>query len=74
MILRTPSLAGVVALFDGTVGLGVVASDRAEDPSFPFHCVAISDGSRDIAVGTRVHFDVVAGPLGRWEAASIRPD
>jgi hypothetical protein len=39
----------------------------------PFHCTAIADGSRSILVGTAVSYAVRPGPLGRWEAAGLRP-
>jgi CspA family cold shock protein len=61
---------GSIESFDGHRGTGVVADDTGE--RFPFHCTAIADGTRDIAVGTRVKFVVTAG-LGRWEAAGLRP-
>jgi cold shock protein len=38
---------------------------------YPFHCTAIVDGTRTIAVGTRVEFEIVAGHQGRWEARAI---
>jgi hypothetical protein len=37
---------------------------------FPFHCVGIANGSRSIAIGTPVRFDVTP-KLGRYEAARI---
>ena len=40
---------------------------------YPFHCTAIADGTRTIALETRVEFEVVPGRLGRWEAAAIMP-
>jgi cold shock CspA family protein len=64
-------MRGVVSEFDGHMGRGVVRA--ADGTSYGFHCVAIADGSRTIAVGTAVDFEVVPGPLGRWEAADIRP-
>jgi len=61
---------GEVVDFDERVGWGRV---RAEDGrEYPFHCTAIADGSRTIAVGTVVDYRVVAGHLGRWEAADLR--
>jgi cold shock CspA family protein len=36
-----------------------------------FHCTAIADGTRTIAVGTTVTFVVVPGRLGRWEASMV---
>lgn len=68
--MRTRWLAGSVAAFDGKRGLGEV---EAEDGTrYPFHCTQIADGSRDVAVGAAVEFEVMPGPLGRWEAATIR--
>ena len=61
-------MTGVVAEFDEHVGLGVVRSEQGE---YPFHCTQIADGSRTIEPGTAVHFDVIAGHLGRWEAARV---
>ncbi|MEI6401660.1 MAG: hypothetical protein WCP59_05685 [Actinomycetota bacterium] len=63
-------IAGVVESFDDVVGLGVVlASDGRR---VPFHCIGIADGSRAIAVGTPVRFDLRPG-LGRYEATALRP-
>jgi len=61
---------GLVETFDEAVGLGHVVS--VDGRRFPFHCIAIADGSRTIAVGTPVRFDLLA-TLGRYEATSIRP-
>ena len=38
-----------------------------------FHCTQITDGTRIIATGAAVEFDVVAGRMGRWEAVELRP-
>jgi cold shock CspA family protein len=62
-------MRGTVTAFDERVGLGVVTGDDGAE--WPFHAIAVADGRRTIAVGTRVDFEVVAGLLGRWEAASI---
>jgi cold shock CspA family protein len=59
---------GRVAAFDEHRGRGEIESDREH---YPFHCTAIADGTRTIAVGTAVEFEVVPGPLGQWEAAAI---
>jgi cold shock CspA family protein len=61
---------GVVATFDEARGLGTITVDEGGG-ELPFHCTAIADGTRTIAVGERVRFDVVAGPAGRWEATRI---
>jgi cold shock CspA family protein len=59
---------GTVAEFDESRGLGTI--DAGED-RYPFHCTSLLDGTRTVQVGTEVSFEVVAGPLGRWEAARI---
>jgi cold shock CspA family protein len=63
-------MRGEVTAFDHDAGLGVVAA--TDGTEFPFHCTAIADGTRTIAVGTVVEFEVVAGHLGRWEASDLR--
>lgn len=62
---------GTVIAFDAHRGLGEI--EDAERRRYPFHCTLIADGSREIPVGAAVEFTVVPGPLGRWEAAAIRP-
>ena len=64
-------MRGVVEEFDSHAGLGVVRGDDGKQ--YPFHCAQIVDGSREIPVGVRVRAEVVAGQLGRWEAAAIEP-
>ena len=60
---------GTVVVFEEARGTGMV---RAEDGrELFFHCTAIADGSRRIAVGERVAFHVVAGHMGRWEATDL---
>jgi CspA family cold shock protein len=61
-------LAGSVVKFDREVGLGEVAT--ADGTRYPFHCIEIADGTRDIAVGAAVTFGLVA-KLGRFEAAAL---
>jgi cold shock CspA family protein len=65
------SRLGTVQAFDAERGLGLVAS--TEGALFAFHSTAISDGSRWIAVGTRVTFSVAAATGGRFEAAAVTP-
>jgi cold shock CspA family protein len=60
-------MSGTVAEYSADIGLGVI---EADDVRYPFHCIEIADGSREIAVGTAVTFDVLC-KLGRYEAASI---
>ena len=61
-------LGGVVASFDADVGLGVIIDDDGR--RWPFHCIEIADGSRDIAVGALVRYGH-RYKLGRVEAAQI---
>ncbi len=63
--------SGTVISFDDAKGWGAVRSDAGIERFF--HCTAIADGSRTIGVDVAVEYDVVAGPLGRWEASGIRP-
>lgn len=60
---------GIVTAFDAGVGLGTVDLDGA---AIPFHCIAISDDSRDISVGTAVTV-VTARRFGRHEAVKVTP-
>ena len=64
-------MTGRVVEFDEYRGLGAVVADDGR--RFSFHCTAIADGTRTIPVGIPVEFEVVAGPLGRYEAGSVRP-
>jgi cold shock CspA family protein len=64
-------VTGVVSAFAEHRGLGEITADDAT--VYPFHCTRIADGSRTIAVGTRVEFEITPGGLGRWEAAAITP-
>jgi CspA family cold shock protein len=60
---------GTVTAFDDARGLGEVTDDGGA--TFPFHCTQVADGSRTIAIGAHVTFEVVAGHLGRWEAVTL---
>ncbi|MEL6893154.1 MAG: hypothetical protein AAFP84_16290 [Actinomycetota bacterium] len=62
------NLRGTVTSFDPAVGLGTIAGPAGE---VTFHCIEIAGGSRHIALGTAVVFDLLP-KLGRWEAADIR--
>ena len=64
-------MTGRVVAFDDHRGLGEVEADDGR--RYPFHCTAIADGTRTIPVDIAVDFDVVAGPLGDYEAGSVRP-
>jgi cold shock CspA family protein len=60
---------GTVRTFDERRGRGEIEGDDGE--TYEFHSTAIADGTRRIAPGTPVEFDMVAGLPGRWEAAAI---
>jgi CspA family cold shock protein len=60
---------GTVTAFDEGRGRGVVTA--ADGTTYEFHATRIADGSRRIAVGTAVEFEVVPALLGRWEANAI---
>jgi cold shock CspA family protein len=62
-------LRGRVRNFDERRGKGEITSEDGK--VFAFHSAAIANGSRRIAEGAQVEFDVVAGVPGRWEAAVI---
>ncbi|HET9689553.1 MAG TPA: hypothetical protein VFP61_00235 [Acidimicrobiales bacterium] len=60
---------GTVSAFDEHVGLGTVADGAGE---WPFHCTQIADGSRSIAVGATVDFELRPAHGGRYEAVDLR--
>jgi cold shock CspA family protein len=62
---------GTVRTFDERRGLGTI-TDR-DGREYPFHATRLANGTRAIAIGTAVEFEVVAGNGGRWEAAAITP-
>lgn len=62
---------GTVVEFDDPRGYGTVAD--AGGTLYWFHCTQVTDGTRTIAPGTDVSFEVVAGRRGRWEAVRITP-
>jgi cold shock CspA family protein len=59
---------GTVTEFDESRGLGEITDETGH--AFRFHCVEIADGTRSIAVGTPVRFDVMT-KFGDYEAARI---
>jgi cold shock CspA family protein len=67
---RAP-VTGTVVAFDEARGLGAV--EGADGCILPFHCTAISDGTRRIEVGTKVVFTRMPGHVGRIEARAIAP-
>lgn len=66
---RGPARFGTVTSFDAGRGLGEI--EGADGATYPFHSTVIVDGSRTIAVGAAVEFEVIPGHLGRWEAAEV---
>lgn len=68
---------GTVTSFDDAKGWGFVRTETgaggADGDEFFFHCTAIADGTRTIAEGAAVTFELVAGHRGRHEARDLRP-
>ena len=62
-------MRGRVRSFDERRGVGEVTSE--DGGVFAFHSTAIANGSRRIAEGTQVAFELAAGLPGRWEATAI---
>jgi cold shock CspA family protein len=63
---------GVVRAFDEAAGHGTVTDDKDGTERY-FHCTAIADGSRTIALDLTVTFVLAPGVTGGWEAADVRP-
>ena len=66
-----PILRGTVTSFSAEDGLGEVADESGA--TYPFHCTAISDGTRLIETGTVVTFGLVPAHHGRLEARPVNP-
>ncbi len=64
-------MTGSVTAFDEHRGLGEITAPNGT--VYAFHCTAIADGTRTIAVGADVQFEVRPGRVGNWEAAAITP-
>jgi cold shock CspA family protein len=62
---------GVVTAFDEAAGLGTITAD--DGAAVGFQCTQIADGTRTIAVGTAVSFELRPWHLGRYEATAITP-
>ena len=60
---------GRVAEYDEHRGFGTIEDEAGR--RYWFHCTSIANGTRTIPVGSSVTFHVVAGHLGRWEAAEV---
>ena len=61
----------MVTEFDEHKGWGTVRT--VDGRQLFFHCTAIADGTRTIATGTEVTFEVGPGRAGRWEAYGLIP-
>jgi len=61
---------GTVAAFDEHKGWGSVRTDEGRE--LFFHCTQIADGTRSVAVGAEVDFEMGPGHGGRWEAYEVR--
>ncbi|MDA8398811.1 MAG: cold shock domain-containing protein [Actinomycetota bacterium] len=69
---------GKVMSFDEYRGVGTILDEGCSgtDPASAglfFHCTAIADGSRSIAPGREVVYELGAGSTGCWEAVLVRP-
>ena len=64
-------MRGVVTAFDDAAGLGTITAD--DGTPYPFHCTAIADGTRTIAVDTAVEFEPRPARHGCYEASAITP-
>lgn len=67
---------GRVADFDEHAGYGhlvEVSGNAASGAQWWFHCTAVADGSRRIAIDTPVWFRLAPGHLGRFEAVDVVP-
>ena len=60
---------GSVEAYDAARGWGTILGDDGEQ--LGFHCTQIADGSRSVAVGTKVRYRRVPAHLGTYEAASV---
>ncbi len=61
-------MRGRIVEFDIERGLGIIESEVGEQVIF--HCTQIADGSRVIAAGAAVTYELLA-KLGRYEATAI---
>ena len=64
-------MRGVVTAFDDVAGLGTVTAD--DGTAYAFHCTAITNGTRTIAVDTPVEFERQPARHGTYEATAITP-
>ncbi|GAC1312236.1 MAG: hypothetical protein NVSMB12_01840 [Acidimicrobiales bacterium] len=62
-------LVGEVVGFDERRGLGTVRGPDGRE--WLFHCTRIADGTRTVAIGTAVVFEIAPGRPGGWEATGL---
>ena len=62
-------MRGAVTAFDSPRGLGTIRADDGSE--YPFHCTALVDGTREVAEGSAVSFDIRPAGMGRYEATRI---
>jgi cold shock CspA family protein len=60
---------GVVVDYDAERGLGTI--DAGDGLMVSFHCVDIADGTRHVALGSVVAFEVAPGHRGQPEARHV---
>lgn len=65
--MNTDIKYGIVTSFDSHRGLGTI---DAESGKYLFHCAEITDGTRDIAVNSRVSF-IPVQRFGNLEASVV---
>lgn len=70
MVTASP-IPATVEEFDREVGLGAVRT--VDGARYPFHATAISDGTRDIAVGATVLIGLRLAHAGMTEANPVTP-
>jgi cold shock CspA family protein len=68
--------SGFVVSFDEKYGAGEVAEgtdpeQKTDQRTYFFHATKLTDGTRSIAVGTAVTFQLRAGGKGRYEAIEV---
>jgi cold shock CspA family protein len=61
-------LSGTVSAFDDAAGLGIVVA--ADGLEYQFHCVEIADGTRAIAIGESVTFEMLPR-FGQTQAGTV---
>lgn len=64
-------MRGRVAEYDDHKGYGELEVEGGG--RLFFHCTAIANGSRSIAVGAEVEYEPRTDPRGKHEAANVRP-